>query len=98
MYLSDFWKFLTFSIRSNQLVHQKSTNQPKTNKTENKQTENWQRIQDFQCKYWKCNKIFLMQRVEGTHNVFGLRLTDLCSADLACSWNKVLLKQCRLHT
>ena len=32
MYPSKWLKFLTFSMCSNQLVHQKSTNQPKTNK------------------------------------------------------------------
>ena len=32
MYMSNLKKFLTFSMWKNQLVHQKSTNQPKTNK------------------------------------------------------------------
>ena len=32
MYPSNFWKFPTFSMCSNQCMHQKSTNQPKTNK------------------------------------------------------------------
>ena len=32
MQMSKFWIFLTFSMCSNQMVHQKSTNQPKTNK------------------------------------------------------------------
>ena len=35
MYPSNFWKFMTFSMCSNQLLHQKSTNQP----TNQKQTK-----------------------------------------------------------
>ena len=79
MYPSNFQKFLTFSMCSNQLVHQKSNKLPKTNKM-------MIHRQFFTSQFGNAVNIFdvgllkVMRVMSEKHisNLFGLLKSDLC--------------------